>query len=108
MEFMMLVGTDPNGEPFDANEPIESAWERQATRAGFRIGGRHLATTDATVVRVREGEVLVGGEPALDEPARLTALEFLEVSSLDEAIDVAAAHPMARFGRIELRRGSVA
>jgi hypothetical protein len=33
----------------------------------------------------------------------MAGYDILEVESLDEAIEIASRHPMARFGRIELR-----
>jgi hypothetical protein len=33
----------------------------------------------------------------------MAGYDILEVESLDQAIEIASRHPMARFGRIELR-----
>jgi hypothetical protein len=71
---------------------------------GVRIEGHQIAAPrDATTVRVRDGEVAVDGGPFARTREHIAGFDILECSSVDEAIEVAAKHPVARFGTLELR-----
>jgi len=54
-------------------------------------------------VRVRGGELLVTDGPYLEAKEWIAGFDTLECRDLDEAIEVASKHPMARFGTLELR-----
>ena len=58
---------------------------------------------DATTIRVRDGELLVSDGPFAETKEVIVGYDLLECADLDEAIEVARAHPMARSGRLELR-----
>ena len=72
----------------------------------IRGGAALFPTATATTVRVkggRGGEVVTSDGPYAEAKEVLTGFYILECADLDEAIAVAAAHPMAHHGRIELR-----
>ena len=48
-------------------------------------------------------ERLITDGPFAETRERIAGFDLIEVGDLDEAIEVAAAHPMARFGRVEVR-----
>jgi len=50
-----------------------------------------------------KGEVLVTDGPFTESKEWIAGYDMLEAADLDEAIEIASKHPMARFGRIELR-----
>jgi hypothetical protein len=54
-------------------------------------------------VRVRDGEVLVTDGPFLETKELLGGFDLLECRDMAEAIEVAAAHPMAARGVLEIR-----
>jgi hypothetical protein len=54
-------------------------------------------------VRVRGGERLITDGPFAETREWIAGFDVIEAADLDEAIDIAAGHPMARFGRIEVR-----
>lgn len=73
-------------------------------RRGVRLQGDVLEAVDATTnVRLREGEVEVDYGPRVEIPAPASGFNLLECTDLDEAIEVSAKHPIARYGVIELR-----
>jgi hypothetical protein len=89
MKYMMFVCTDPEPDP---------------DTAGRRLQGAVLAPTSAaTTVRVREGRLLVSDGPFAETKELIVGFDLLECADLDEAIEVARTHPMARGGRIEIR-----
>jgi hypothetical protein len=75
------------------------AWDEKA--AGHR--GARLRTPDhAVTVRVRDGERLITDGPFADTKEHIGGFEIIDATDLDQAIDVAAAHPSARNG-VEIR-----
>ena len=54
-------------------------------------------------MRVRDGEVLVSDGPFAETKEQIAGYDVIECSSMDEAIEVAARHPVATFGAIEVR-----
>ena len=57
----------------------------------------------AATLRVRNGKVSVTDGPFIETKEQLGGFFLIEAASLDEAIQVAAGWPGARFGDIEVR-----
>lgn len=95
--YLMLVCVDPSGpggEPADPNP-----WVDEMDARGVRLFGQVLRPPeDAVLVRSRGGHTLVTDAPLSEAKEWIAGLDFLEVSGLDEAVRVAAAHPMASVG----------
>jgi hypothetical protein len=101
MRYMMFVATDPEGE--EGEDDVE-AWVAEVDGSGQRVMGERLRPVeDATTVRVRKGELLVTDGPFTESKEWIAGFDILECDDLDEAIDIASRHPMARGGRLELR-----
>jgi hypothetical protein len=66
-------------------------------------GHQGAAVRGATTVQVRGGEVLIADGPFAETKEQIAGFDILECADLDEAIEVAAKHPVARFGKIEVR-----
>src|SRR5215472_17072432 len=79
------------------------AWAAEMDGRGVRLEGSELAPEDATTVRVRAGEVLVSDGPFAETKELMVGYDMLECADLDEAIEVASKHPLARRGAMELR-----
>ena len=60
-------------------------------------------TSTAVTVRVRNGELLLTDGPFVETKEIIVGFDLLDCADLDEAVEVARTHPMARGGRIELR-----
>ena len=104
MKYMMFVcsDTEPDADPTPL--PDIEAWVTENDTAGRRLQGDALApVTAATTVRVRNGELLVSDGPFTETKEVIVGFDLLECADLDEAIEVARSHPMARRGRLELR-----
>jgi hypothetical protein len=52
---------------------------------------------------MRGGDVLVADGPFAETKEQIAGFDIIECADLDEAIDVASRHPVARFGSIEVR-----
>ena len=71
---------------------------------GILVGGGVLAPPgEATTLRVRNGEVLAVDGPFAETKEQIAGYSVLECADLDEAIEVSARHPTARYGTFELR-----
>lgn len=102
MHFMMFVVVDPMGER-DGEDTLE-AWLEEGQRRGIRVHGERLGAADrARTVRVRDGEVLVSDGPFTVSEAWIAGFDILSADSIDDALEFAARHPMARGGSIEVR-----
>ncbi|MFJ9058121.1 YciI family protein [Streptomyces sp. NPDC102409] len=101
MKYVLFVATDPAGEPTDENP---QAWVDRWNDRGVRVEGMPLRPAAETrTVRVRGDRVLVTDGPFAETTEWIAGYDLVEAADLDEAIEVAASHPMATGGRIEIR-----
>jgi hypothetical protein len=104
MKYLMFVCTDAEPETDESLIPDVNTWVADNDAAGRRLQGNELApVAAATTVRVRGGELLLTDGPFAETKEVIVGFDILECADLDEAIEVARAHPMAWAGRIELR-----
>ena len=104
MKYMMFVCSDSEPDTDRSPLPDIEDWVRENDAAGRRLQGSALApVTAATTVRVRGGELLVTDGPFTETKEVIVGFDLLECADLDEAIEVARSHPMARNGRLEIR-----
>ena len=54
-------------------------------------------------MRVRDGKTLLTDGPFAETKEQICGFDIIECADLDEAIAVAAQHPMAWEGRVEVR-----
>ena len=86
------------------SDPEGFAWfEEMGSRGLLRDGARLRPSGDATTVRVRDEEVLLSDGPFAETREQMGGYNLIECSDLDEAIEVASRHPVARYGSIEVR-----
>ena len=105
MKYLMMVCIDPTAgaEQDEAEESVEP-WVEEMDRRGVRlIGDRIRPQSDWTTVKVRKGDLLIADGPYVETKDLIAGFDVLECENLDEAIAVAAKHPMARDGVLELR-----
>ncbi|WP_433387579.1 YciI family protein [Micromonospora sp. KLBMP9576] len=104
MKYLMLVCSDSEPDTDRTDWPDIEAWVAENDARGRRLTGDALAETSAaTTVRVRNGELLLSDGPFAETKEVIVGFDLLECADLDEAIEVARTHPMAREGRLELR-----
>jgi hypothetical protein len=77
--------------------------EEMGARGVLQGGERLRPTTDATTVRVRDGEVLTSDGPFAETKEQIGGYYVVECKDLDEAIEVAGKIPGARHGSVEVR-----
>ena len=81
-----------------------AAWaEEMEARGVLREILRLQRSETARTVQVRQDEVLPYDGPFAETREQVGGLAVIECADLDEAVDVAAAHPWAKVGAIEVR-----
>lgn len=104
MRFMMFVATDTQPDPApEAPGDIEAWFADVDGRRKWITGDRLRPRQDAKTIRVRSGKLLVTDGPFTESKETIVGFDLLECDSLEEAIEIAAKHPMARSGRLKLR-----
>jgi len=104
MQYVMFVCSDSSPEPYDPKQDNIESWVSEMEGRRVRILGNRLTGVDqAITVRKRNGKVLKTDGPFAETKEWIMGFDVIECASLDEAIEVAGKHPMARFGKIEIR-----
>jgi hypothetical protein len=105
IRYMMLVCTDPAVDPreFENIEPVDP-WVAEMDGQGVRLYGSELEPPgSARTVRVRDSRAIVTDGPFAETKEQIAGFDVLECADLDEALEVASRHPMARLGILEVR-----
>jgi hypothetical protein len=80
------------------------AWRRDLQARGLHVLGEALGGPDtATTVRVRDGKTLLCDGPFTKIEEFVAAIDVLSCADRLQAIELAAAHPIARHHAIEVR-----
>lgn len=104
MRYMMFVLHDPAAEPYAPELDNIGEWVAAVSASGARIiGDRLRPPPHAKTVRMRAGKILVNDGPFAESKEWIAGFDLLDCASFEEAVAIAARHPMARFGSIELR-----
>jgi hypothetical protein len=113
MKYLMLVcwdGANMNGQPDPTPEELSAhvdetfPWLEDVQARGVRLDGDQLAPPRrAATVRVRDGKRSVTEGPFIETKEAIGGFDILECGSLEEAVEIAAAHPVAALGAIEVR-----
>ena len=108
MKYMLMFWDDDSVE---TAADVEAAtltairsWVDEMTGRGIRLHGSALSyATEARIVRVRDGEMLVSDGPFAETKEHVGGYDVIECADLDTAIEVAAAHPLASSATVEVR-----
>jgi len=110
MKYMLIHCIDEVAEQARAPRPeaegapsIESWLEEMGRRGVLRHGDRLRYVSDATTVQVRYHDLLVSDGPFAETKEQIAGYDVIDCADLDEAIEVAAKHPTAWYGTIEVR-----
>ena len=107
MKYVLLMcdeeAESPSNEELWA-DPVHQAWWEDVQRRGGLLAGQRLRpVVDATTVRVRDGETLVSDGPFAETKDFVGGFVMVDCENLDDAIAIAAGHPYARRGGVEIR-----
>lgn len=104
MQYALFYAEGPDALPYVPADDNVGEWVDEIEARGVSEYGERLRPEhDATTVRVRNGEVLVVDGPFTEAKEAIGGFDVIDVRDLDEAIEVASKHPVASFGRVEIR-----
>ena len=111
MRYLLLVcwGTDvmdAQTEPGPNDEQPEEGfpWLDDLQKRGIWVLGDQLAPPRrGRSVRVRDGKTMVTDGPFAETKEAVGGFDIIEAGSLEEAVEIAAGHPVAQIGTIEVR-----
>jgi hypothetical protein len=103
MNYLLMICAGEDREPSPERMGIEQ-WVAESDGRGTRLLGRALDPPDTAVtVRVRGGETLLSDGPFAESKEFVAGFDIVDCADLDEAIELAANHPVASFGAVEVR-----
>ena len=113
MQYAILIYDEGTADPGSVPDDPE-AWQRTmgeydayprmlVDRGAMKAGEALQPVTTATTVRVRDGQTLTTDGPFAETKEALGGFYLVEAADLDEALDLAAACPGAKYGSIEVR-----
>jgi hypothetical protein len=110
MQYVCLIyspeAVDENVTPEQWQQVMDeyNAFTKHITDRGINKGGEALQPTKtATTVRIRDGKTVVTDGPFAETKEQLGGYYLIDCKDLDEAIEVAARIPGAKWGSIEVR-----
>ena len=110
MRYVLMIALDESAGFRDGElagedmSPEYAAFMKDAADRGVLLGGERLRlTSDATTVRVREGETLTSDGPFAETKEQIGGYFLVDCKDLDQAIEIAAKIPGAAGGSIEVR-----
>jgi hypothetical protein len=111
MKYLLLVcwnaenmdaQTEP--DPTDARDEESFPWLDDLQARGIWVTGDQLAPPRrGRSVRVRDGKTIVTDGPFAETKEAVGGFDLIECGSLEEAVEIAAGHPIAQMGTIEVR-----
>jgi hypothetical protein len=103
MRYLFLICVSPDVELTPERMDV-GPWLAEMADRGVRLAGDRIRpNSDATTVRVRDGELLVCDGPFAETREHIGGYSVIECADLDEAVEIASKHPIARYGTIDIR-----
>jgi hypothetical protein len=95
--------TEPEpGQAAEEEEPFPRVDDLRA-QGKWLIGDQLAPPRRARSVRVRGGKKLITDGPFAETKEAVGGFDLLECESFEEAVEIAATHPLAEVGTIEVR-----
>lgn len=111
MKYLLLVCWDAEAmdgqtepDPGENRDEDSFPWLDDLQARGRWVTGDQLAPPRrARSVRVRGGKAVVTDGPFAETKEAVGGFDIVEAESLEEAVEIAAGHPVAQVGTIEVR-----
>ncbi|ADB34092.1 YCII-related protein [Kribbella flavida DSM 17836] len=102
MKYLLMICGDESAEAHALDGC--GGWSEEMQARGVVEGGAGLRPPrEATTVRVRDDELLLTDGPFAETKEQIGGFVLIDCADLDEAIEIAAKHPAAAYGTIEIR-----
>jgi hypothetical protein len=93
----------PEGGKVEEDGDLQAWLDEMERRGVLETGDRLRPTSEATTVRLRNGETLVLDGPFAETKEQVAGFDIIDCADLDEAIEIASKHPCAGLGTVEVR-----
>jgi hypothetical protein len=109
MQYLVLIYSEEATEPTDPAQmgAVMAEYNDYSTmlrdRGAFVAGDALWPTSSATTVRIRDGKTVMTDGPFAETKEALGGYYQIEAKDLDEALEMAAACPGAKWGSVEVR-----
>ena len=113
MKYMLLIhqGTTPTPRDPEAwaslsedeQNQVYADYQKLNQTPGVTPGQQLADPGSATTVRVQDGNTLVTDGPFVETKEAVGGFDLLECDSFEQAVEIAANHPIAEMGAIEVR-----
>jgi hypothetical protein len=102
VRFLFLICVDPTITPDEGPDEIDRWVDRAGTAR--RDGAPLHSPRSAVTVRLRDGKLAATDGPFAPTTGEFIAgFDLIDCATREDAVAIAAAHPVARFGAIEIR-----
>ena len=102
MRFLLLIRGDESAAEH-ADDGCDGWSERMLARGVLCGGGGLRPPAEGKAVRVRRRQLMLSDGPFAETKEQVGGFCLIECSGLEEALAVAAEHPAATYGTIEVR-----
>ena len=102
---IMWMGGTP-AAPLDDDAVMREGegWRQDLEARGLQVLGNALEGPDtATTIRIRDGQLLITDGPFIETKEFIAGIDVVRCADRQQAIELAAAHPIARYHAIEVR-----
>jgi hypothetical protein len=104
MQYLLIICHDESFAPTETLTREIIAWNKvMESRGILKYGNPLRPPSDAKTIRVRKGKLLLTDGPFSDTSEKIAAYVLIECSTMEEAIDAASQHPMAKAATVEVR-----
>ena len=101
MKVLFLICVDPTITPDEGPDEVDK-WVASVERER-RDGGPLRGPRSATTLRVRNRKRSITDGPFAETTEFIAGFDLIDCATHEEAVEIAARHPVARFGAIEVR-----
>jgi hypothetical protein len=102
VRYLLLIRGDESAAAH-AGDGCDGWSERMAERGVLQGGGGLRPPAEGKAVRIRRRKLLLSDGPFAETKEQVGGFCLIEAADLDEAVAVAAEHPAATYGTIEVR-----
>ena len=102
MRYLLLIRGDESARAH-ADDGCGGWTERMLERGVLQGGGGLRPPAEGRAVRIRRRQLMVSDGPFAETKEQVGGFCLVEAADLDEAVAVAAEHPAATYGTIEVR-----
>ena len=102
MRYLLLIRGDESAAAH-ADDGCAGWSERMLERGVLQSAGGLRPPAEGKAVRIRRRQLMLSDGPFAETKEQVGGFCLIEAASMDEAVEVAAEHPAATYGTIEVR-----